>query len=125
MDFASQLENEGLWQWGIFVLLHIKQQTQRERAVQQMLQRNVSVSAKVALYAEERFIVEELGIPMSWVDYAKAVKAGASGKHHLQAKYLLKAKHFATAHDVIFQHIAPDAIINGWFLMIRIISVDY
>lgn len=113
VDFASQLENEGLWQWGIFVLLHIKQQTQRERAVQQMLQRNVSVSAKVALYAEERFIVEELGIPMSWVDYAKAVKAGASGKHHLQAKYLLKAKHFATAHDVIFQHIAPDAIING------------
>ncbi|XP_036674150.3 nuclear pore complex protein Nup98-Nup96 [Drosophila suzukii] len=113
VDFASQLENEGLWQWSIFVLLHIKRRPQRERAVQQMLQRNVSVSAKVPLNVEERFVVEELGVPMSWVDYAKAVKAGASGKHHLQAKYLLKAKHFAPAHDVIFQHIAPDAIING------------
>ncbi|XP_017084133.2 nuclear pore complex protein Nup98-Nup96 [Drosophila eugracilis] len=113
VDFASQLENEGLWHWSIFVLLHIKRRPHRERAVQQMLQRNVSVSAKVPLNAEERFVVEELGVPMSWVDYAKAVKAGSSGKHHLQAKYLLKAKQFALAHDVIFQHIAPDAIING------------
>lgn len=115
MDFASQLENEGLWQWGIFVLLHLKRQPQRERAVQQMLQRNVSVSAKVALNAEERFVVEELNVPMSWVDYAKAVKAGASGKRHLQAKYLLKARHWAQAHEIIFQYIAPDAIINGEF----------
>ncbi|XP_052837184.1 LOW QUALITY PROTEIN: nuclear pore complex protein Nup98-Nup96 [Drosophila gunungcola] len=113
VDFASQLENEGLWHWSIFVLLHIKRRPQRERAVQQMLERNVSVSAKVPLNAEERFVVEELGIPMSWVDYAKAVKAGASGMRHLQAKYLLKAKHFAPAHEVIFQYIAPHAIING------------
>ncbi|KAH8381827.1 hypothetical protein KR009_000454 [Drosophila setifemur] len=113
VDFASQLENEGLWQWGIFVLLHIKRRPQRERAVQQVLERNVSVSAKVALNEEEKFVIEKLGVPESWVDYAKAVKSGASGQRHLQAKYLLKAKHWATAHEVIFEHIAPDAIING------------
>ncbi|XP_017031633.1 nuclear pore complex protein Nup98-Nup96 [Drosophila kikkawai] len=113
VDFASQLENEGLWHWGIFVLLHLKRRPQRERAVQQMLQRNVIVSGKIPLNAEECFVVEELNVPMCWVDYAKAVKAGASGKRHLQAKYLLKARHWVEAHEIIFQHIAPDAIING------------
>ncbi|KAH8268625.1 hypothetical protein KR026_010539 [Drosophila bipectinata] len=113
VDFASQLENEGLWHWAIFVLMHIKRRPQRERAVQNMLERNVSVSAKVALNHEEKFVIDKLGVPESWLDYAKAVKAGSFGKHHLQAKYLLKARHWAAAHEVIFEHIAPDAIING------------
>lgn len=113
VDFASQLENEGLWHWAIFVLMHIKRRPQRERAVQNMLERNVSVSAKVALNEAEKFVIFKLGVPESWLDYAKAVKAGSFGKHHLQAKYLLKAKHWASAHEVIFEHIAPDAIING------------
>ncbi|XP_033244064.1 nuclear pore complex protein Nup98-Nup96-like [Drosophila miranda] len=113
VDFASQLENEGLWQWGIFVLLHIESRHRRERAVQQMLLRNVSVLAQAAHNDEERFIVEQLGVPKSWVDYAKAVRAGSLGKRHLQAKHLLKAKHWAEAHEIIFEHIAPDALING------------
>ncbi|KAH8388442.1 hypothetical protein KR093_006383 [Drosophila rubida] len=113
VDFASQLENEGLWQWAIFVQLHIKERNQRERAVQSTLQRHVTVSADVALNEEEQFIIEQLGVPESWVDYAKAIKAGAMRLHHLQAKYLLKAKHWVLAHEIIFQHIAPDAIINN------------
>ncbi|XP_001358641.3 nuclear pore complex protein Nup98-Nup96 [Drosophila pseudoobscura] len=113
VDFASQLENEGLWQWGIFVLLHIESRDRRERAVQQMLLRNVSVLAQAAHNDEERFIVEQLGVPKTWVDYAKAVRAGSLGKRHLQAKHLLTAKHWAEAHEIIFEYIAPDAIING------------
>ncbi|BFF91513.1 nuclear pore complex protein Nup98-Nup96 [Drosophila madeirensis] len=113
VDFASQLENEGLWQWAIFVLLHIESRDRRERAVQQLLLRNVSVLAQAAHNEEERFIVEQLGVPKSWVDYAKAVRAGSLGQRHLQAKHLLSAKHWAEAHEIIFQYIAPDAIING------------
>ncbi|EDV94992.1 nuclear pore complex protein Nup98-Nup96 [Drosophila grimshawi] len=112
VDFASQLENEDLWQWAIFVQLHIKDRNQRERAVQHTLQQHVSVSAET-LTAEEEFIIEQLGVPESWVDYAKAVKAGSMGRRHAQAKYLLKAKHWVQAHEIIFQYIAPDAIINN------------
>lgn len=113
VDFASQLENQGLWQWAIFVQLFIKERNQRERAVQSTLQRHVSVSEQVALNAEEEFVIQKLGIPESWVDYAKALRAGAMGQRHLQAKYLLKAKHWVLAHEIIFQYIAPDAIINS------------
>ncbi|KAH8418084.1 hypothetical protein KR222_011569 [Zaprionus bogoriensis] len=113
VDFASQLENQGLWQWAIFVQLHIKERNQRERAVQHTLQRHVSVSEHAGLSEEEEFVILKLGVPETWVDYAKALKAGALGIRHLQAKYLLNAKHWALAHEVIFQYIAPDAIINN------------
>ncbi|ALC47795.1 Nup98-96, partial [Drosophila busckii] len=113
VDFASQLENDSLWHWAIFVQLHIKDRNQRERAFQQTLQRCVSVSPKADLSKEEQFVIEQLGIPESWLDYAKALRAGALGHRHLQAKYLLMAKHWVVAHEIIFQYIAPDAIINN------------
>jgi len=113
VDFASQLENEGLWHWAIFVQLHLKERNQREQAVQNTLQRHVIVSSEVALNDEEQFVIQQLGVPESWVDYAKALRAGAMGQRHLQAKYLLKAKHWVLAHEIIFQYIAPDAVING------------
>lgn len=113
VDFASQLENEGLWQWAIFVQLHIKDRNQRERAVQHTLQQHVTIDTHVELSEEEQFIIQQLGVPESWVDYAKALKAGAQGQRHMQAKYLLKAKHWVLAHEIIYQYIAPDAVINS------------
>ncbi|XP_075145470.1 nuclear pore complex protein Nup98-96 [Haematobia irritans] len=112
VGFASQLENNGLWEWAIFVLLHIKEKNQRELAVQNILYRYVTVSKDVALTDREKFVINNLGVPEKWIDYAKAVKAGAIQSYHLQAKYLLKAKQWSLAHDIIFQHIAPDAVIN-------------
>lgn len=115
VDFASQLENEGLWQWAVFVQLHIKDRNQRERAVQHTLQQHVSIDAHAALSDEEQFVIHQLGVPETWVDYAKALKAGANGQRHMQAKYLLKAKHWVLAHEIIYQYIAPDAVINSNF----------
>lgn len=113
VGFASQLENNDLWEWAIFVLLHIKDKNQRELAVQNVLYRYVTVAKDIALSDREKFVINNLGVPEKWIDYAKAVKAGAVQNYHLQAKYLLKAKQWSLAHEIIFQHIAPDAIING------------
>ena len=115
VGFAAQLENYGLWEWAIFVLLHIKERNQREIAVQNILYRYVSASNETTLTDKERFVIRNLGVPEKWIDYAKAVKAGALGNHHMQAKYLLKAKQYNLAHKVIFEHIAADAVINGEF----------
>ncbi|XP_065354164.1 nuclear pore complex protein Nup98-Nup96 [Calliphora vicina] len=112
VGFAAQLENNDLWEWAIFVLLHIKDKNQRELAVQNVLYRYVSVSKDVALNDKEKFVMNNLGVPEKWIDYAKAVRAGSIHNYHLQAKYLLKAKQWSLAHEIIFQHIAPDAVIN-------------
>lgn len=110
---ATQLENYGLWEWSIFVLLHIKDRNRREIAVQNTLYRYVSIAKDAELSEKETFIINCLNVPEKWIDYAKAVKAGSKNLYHLQAKYLLKAEQWSLAHDVIFNYIAPDAIING------------
>ncbi|XP_055923020.1 nuclear pore complex protein Nup98-Nup96 [Eupeodes corollae] len=112
VDFASQLENYGLWKWSVFVLLHIKEQTVRESHIENYLYRYASVSNDGVITDDEKFIINVLGVPEKWLDWAKAVKAGATGNYHMQAKYLLKAQKWAEAHEVIFEHIAPDAVIN-------------
>lgn len=113
VSFASQLENHGQWHWAIFVLLHIRNQSQRELAVQKLLYRYIDLSEDDEYKNKEIFITNDLGIPEKWIYWAKAVRAGALKKYPAQAEYLLKAKQWAKAHEVIMNHIAPDAIING------------
>lgn len=115
VSFASQLENYGLWQWAIFVLLHIQDQQKRELSVQELLYRYVDLTQNEDYRDKEKFIVDVLGVPEKWINWAKAVRAGALKKYHAQADYLLEAKQWALAHEVIMDHIAPDAIINGKF----------
>lgn len=113
VSFAAQLETHGLWQWAIFVLLHIHDQSRREIAVQTLLYRYIDLRRDDEYLKKERFIIDDLGVPENWIYWAKAVRAGALRKYHAQADYLLKAKQWATAHEVIMDHIVPDAIING------------
>lgn len=113
VSFASQLENYGLWHWSIFVLLHIPNQSQRELAIQEILYRYIDLTKNDDYNKKESFIVNHLGIPEKWIYWAKAVRAGALKQYREQADYLLKAKQWTLAHEVIMKQIAPDAIING------------
>lgn len=113
-SFASQLENYGLWEWAIFVLMHIENESQRELCIQQMLYKYIKIDDSSMEYVrKEQFIETRLGIPMKWIFWAKAVNAGALNNYHQQAEYLLFAEQWNEAHKVIMQHLAPDAIING------------
>lgn len=122
VSFASQLENYGLWHWSIFVLLHIQDQSKRELSIQELLYRYVDLSQNEDYLNKENFIVNVLGVPEKWINWAKAVRAGAMQKYHAQADYLLKAKQWPLAHEIIMNHIAPDAVINGTFQKLKFIS---
>lgn len=114
-SFAEQLESNGLWEWSIWVMLHVADKNHREVAIQQLLYRHIRVEGEVedVEYTEkEKFIVESLTIPEKWLCFAKAVRASAMGNHHVEVKYLLKAQQWSRAHDVMMQHIAPDLVIN-------------
>uniref|UniRef100_A0A182SGX8 Nuclear pore complex protein Nup98-Nup96 n=1 Tax=Anopheles maculatus TaxID=74869 RepID=A0A182SGX8_9DIPT len=43
VEFAAQLENHGLWQWAVYVLLHLNDQARREHAIQQLLYRYIQL----------------------------------------------------------------------------------
>lgn len=113
MSFANQLENYGLWHWAIYVLLHINERNRREAAIKSILVRHIQFEHDPDYIKLENFIVDKLGIPETWIYFAKAVRAGSHGSWDDQAKFLLHAKEWSMAHEIIMSHIAPNAILNG------------
>ncbi|XP_053682559.1 nuclear pore complex protein Nup98-Nup96 [Sabethes cyaneus] len=112
LSFANQLENHGMWHWAIYVLLHLNDQSRRELSIQDLLYRHIELSTEEDYLERELFVIGDLGIPEKWIFWAKAVRAGAQFDYHQQACFLLKAKQWSKAHEVIMEHIAPDCVIN-------------
>ncbi|TNN19434.1 Nuclear pore complex protein [Schistosoma japonicum] len=104
-EFATQLESAGLWEWSVFVLLHIENAKTREAFVKCLIGRHVSLvlpsallnnsnknspsclsgldfmSREVSLVPTplltkaETFVVNRLGVPVRWIHEAKAILA--------------------------------------------------
>ena len=93
-SLASQLESCGLWQWAVFVLLHLPSATRRHAAVTALPGRHVRLAGYdcVDYPARERFLLEKLGVPEQWVAAAKAVLAGARGRPRDQALHLIEVE---------------------------------
>lgn len=111
---AEQLETNNLWEWSIWIMLHISNKNHRESAIQKLLYRYIKIDDERDdnYSAKEKFIQEELEIPEKWICWAKAVRARVLNNHQVELKYLLKAQHWTEAHDVLMNHIAPDLFIN-------------
>lgn len=116
-SFAGQLEMHGLWQWSVFVMMHLEGEGRREATVRDILNRFIRLNGErecTKQYQEkEAFVVHELKVPGEWVYAAKAMRAGVFERHHDQVKFYLKAKEWAMAHEILMEKIAPDCIING------------
>ncbi|XP_033744102.1 nuclear pore complex protein Nup98-Nup96-like [Pecten maximus] len=112
MSFASQLESLGLWEWAVFAVLHIEQQTYRESAVRELLLRHVSLSKDHFYLEKEQFLREKLDVPAEWIHFAKAMRARFESRPHEEAWHLLKSGHWNDSHRVVLNHIASDAIIS-------------
>ncbi|XP_050416506.2 nuclear pore complex protein Nup98-Nup96 isoform X1 [Patella vulgata] len=112
ISFSAQLESIGLWEWAVFVVLHIHEAQSRIEAVKSLLTRHVELSTDNDYIEKESFILEELLVPSIWIHEAKAVKARYERKHDEEVDYLLQAEKWNEAHLVILEHIASDAIIN-------------
>ncbi|XP_059161222.1 nuclear pore complex protein Nup98-Nup96-like isoform X2 [Physella acuta] len=110
VNYASQLEAQGLWHWAAFVLLHIKDSFHRYNATLSLLQRHLQVGE--VLTNQETFLVEKLNIPVKWLHQAKAIRARQEGNHEAEAQHWLLAGHYNLGHSVVIRHIAADAIIN-------------
>nr|XP_034193442.1 nuclear pore complex protein Nup98-Nup96 [Osmia lignaria] len=119
INFATQLEAHGLWHWAIFVMLHISDADKRKTAVINLLQRHVEIEDREDYVEEEKFLTEELGIPSIWIHRAKAVKSCVAKRYGKAAFYLIKAEQWNTAHEIIIEHLAADAIINENYEYLR------
>jgi nuclear pore complex protein Nup98-Nup96 len=109
-DFAGGLENAGLWEWALFVLLHVQDADARGSAIKNLIGRHVDELEDGEKLA---FVEKTLRVPRTWIYEAKALQARRAGNHLLEAEYLITAKAWLEAHRTIIQQVAPAAIISG------------
>ncbi|CAO3569486.1 unnamed protein product [Mortierella alpina] len=126
-DFMFQLECLGLWEWAVFVALHLKTASSREAAVRQLLERHVDIPAPsttlhsagldLERWAEESekgsFVVKTLKVPDAWLWQARATRAKYAGNLWLEVFSLLKCGEHQKGHQLISTRLAPDCILHG------------
>ncbi|XP_029457822.1 nuclear pore complex protein Nup98-Nup96 isoform X2 [Rhinatrema bivittatum] len=111
-SYAAQLESVGLWEWAIFVLLHITNARVRESAVRELLNRHCDLCDTAESQQKEEFLIKRLCIPAQWIYEAKAIRARREGDRHKEALYLSKAGHWNRCHKLVIRYLASDAIIS-------------
>lgn len=112
LDFASQLESSGLWHWAIFVLLHLQHTHIRERAIREILARNIADYCNDDKKKELNiFLIQNLKIPKNWILEACALYSRYMNYYQSEEEYLLDAKLWNEAHKTLLMFIAPQAIV--------------
>ncbi|XP_077402724.1 nuclear pore complex protein Nup98-Nup96 isoform X2 [Vanacampus margaritifer] len=111
-SYAAQLESAGLWHLAVFILLHIPNHAQRERAVRAVLNLHCPLQETDESASREHFLTERLLVPERWIHEAKSVRARHHGDKHQEALHLYRASHWNQCHRLLVTHLAPDCIIN-------------
>ncbi|XP_031664129.1 nuclear pore complex protein Nup98-Nup96-like isoform X4 [Oncorhynchus kisutch] len=111
-SYAAQLESAGLWDMAIYVLLHIPDNTLRERAVREMLQLHCPLLETEESAKKEHFLTERLLIPEQWLHQAKATRARRDTDRPGEALHLYRAGHWNLCHSLVIQHLASGVHVN-------------
>ncbi|KAG0373483.1 hypothetical protein BGX24_011638 [Mortierella sp. AD032] len=119
-DFMFQLESLGLWEWAVFVALHLETASSRETAVRQILERHVRLDYNEATETEEtaeerkkvEFVTQSLLVPEGWVWAAKATRAKYEGSRAQEVYGLLKGGEVQRGYNLIVSTLAPEYVLN-------------
>ncbi|CCL99212.1 uncharacterized protein FIBRA_01227 [Fibroporia radiculosa] len=107
-SYALQLEQAGMIQEAVFVLLHIEGSAGRVKAVKELLTR---CAGRLDDWTT-RGLVGSLKLPMAWVNEAKATYALDCGDVYGAYELYLTAGLYNAAHDLAVRELAPDAVIR-------------
>ncbi|EIW55247.1 uncharacterized protein TRAVEDRAFT_130647 [Trametes versicolor FP-101664 SS1] len=114
-SYASQLEQLGMIQEAVFVLLHVEGSAGRVKVIKELLTRS---AAKLDDWVT-RGLVGSLKIPVAWINEAKAIHALDSGKVYEAYELYLSAGLYNAAHDIAVLELAPDAVIRDDLALLR------
>jgi nuclear pore complex protein Nup98-Nup96 len=114
LSYIDQLEQLGLWQWAIFVALHLSRENTRNGVITDLLARHI---ASIAPDTDEdthlvSTLVDTWKIPHEWILETKVLHARSQGDHYLCAKNLILGHSPSEAQKTILMHIAPQAVIS-------------
>ncbi|KAK7462816.1 hypothetical protein VKT23_007395 [Stygiomarasmius scandens] len=114
-SYALQLEQLGMIQEAVFVLLHIEGSAGRRKAIKDLLAR----SADRLDEWMTRGIVGSLKVPMKWVQEAKAIYAVNTGHLYEAFELYLAAGLYNQAHEIAVIELAPDAVLRHDYELLK------
>ncbi|KAG8725116.1 hypothetical protein FRC09_008459 [Ceratobasidium sp. 395] len=119
-NYASQLENLGLWWYSVFILLHLQESEGRSIAIKSLLTRHVA-----DLDAEkEDFLVNQLCVPQEWIEEAKAILLQYLYQSYPAFECFVAAGQVKPAYDMAMRDLAPEAAIRNDYALLTELFTD-
>ncbi|XP_057667789.1 nuclear pore complex protein Nup98-Nup96 [Diorhabda carinulata] len=118
-SFSNQLESLDKWEWAIFVLLYLEDNTLKEYLVRNILDRNLSPDIDKKIIKSENNLVNNMHIPAEWIHSVKGEKT-LSSKRYLEAfNHFAYAKDVCKANNILVEHLLPSLFINEQYDIIK------
>ncbi|KAM0789748.1 hypothetical protein ACM66B_006603 [Microbotryomycetes sp. NB124-2] len=114
--YATQLELAGLWQWSVFVLLHLELPARREAAIRQLLTRR---AAELDDDAKFTFLVDTLHVPATWIYSCQSTYEHYNDNVFAEYKLLVMAQEWSKAHEIAVVELVPEAIVRGDLKLVK------
>ncbi|OJJ49056.1 hypothetical protein ASPZODRAFT_1385725 [Penicilliopsis zonata CBS 506.65] len=116
-DFAWELNSTGAIDQALFVLLHLSQAADRERAVKETLARFAArlpqpLTAEGSPDAFWQYLTVDLQLPEAWIWVAKALYARTTGDATAEVDCLVRGKNWNDAHTTFCRIVGPTAVIE-------------
>lgn len=119
LKFASQLTSQGDWLDAAFILLHISSEVGRTKAIKEHISRHAGMIGDENS-PEFQTLTSEFKVPASWVWEAKALYMRSVRKNpRAEVECLLQAGSWENAHTVFSSEVAPTAIIERDYPMLK------
>uniref|UniRef100_A0A8D8XNV0 Nuclear pore complex protein Nup98-Nup96 n=1 Tax=Cacopsylla melanoneura TaxID=428564 RepID=A0A8D8XNV0_9HEMI len=118
--FASQLLSYDLWEFAIFVLMHIEDDALRKHHIDRILESHIQLCPSTSeLTPKESFLIETLYVPCEWIYKCKGHLAMYKSEYWDACEYFLKAKEYLKCHQVLFDKVVSVAIMNHQYTFIE------
>ncbi|OJJ40627.1 hypothetical protein ASPWEDRAFT_101797 [Aspergillus wentii DTO 134E9] len=116
-DYAWELSSSGQLIQALFILLHLSQTSDRERAVKETLARFASrlpdtFTAEGTPDAVWKYLTNDLRIPEAWIWVAKGLYARDIGDATSEVNCLIRGKNWNDAHATFCRIVGPTAVIE-------------
>lgn len=119
VSFSNQLEALGEWQWAIFALLYLEDNSVKKNLIMGILDRNLSAENEHDTLVTQDILVKRMQIPPEWIHTVKGEKMLLSERYYEAFNHLTLAGDYCKANDILIEHLLSNLFINEQYDVIK------
>lgn len=120
-SFSNQLESLGEWEWAIFILLHIEDNSLKKNLIMGILDRNLSSDVNKTTAKTENNLVNRMHIPPEWIHVVKGHKTLLVEKYFQAFNHFAHARDYCKANDILVDQLLPSLFVNEQYDIIKVL----